>query len=98
MTVDKNKIFQEINLEYQWKQYLKRVRMEHVVMSAVQEQEMRRAFFVACGQMLVLLRDDVSLLPDEDAVVCMQDMMNQIQAFWQNEVRKHNEKDKSRNE
>lgn len=88
MPIDKNKIFQEINLEYQWKQYLQRVGMEHVIMSAIQQQEMRRAFFGACGQMLVLLRDDVSLLPDEDAVVCMQDMMNQIQVFWDNEVKK----------
>jgi len=78
-----------LNLENQFKQYLERVGLVPATMSTVQYQETKRAFFGACGQMLVLLRDDVGGIADEDeAVVALEDLNNQVTSFWTNEVKK----------
>jgi hypothetical protein len=81
---------QESNLEWQWKQYLKRVDVTEEQLSPIQRQEMKRAFYGACGQILILLRDDVGELPEDQAVTVLQDMMNQIQNFWQGEITRQN--------
>lgn len=84
----KEEVLKEINLEYQFEQYLKRVGVSEATLPPVQYREMKRAFFGALGQMYVLYRDVIPELSDADAVGCFQDIGNQIQTFWQNEVKK----------
>jgi len=84
----KAEILKEINLEYQFEQYLKRVGVTEAQLLPVQYQEMKRAFFGALGQMFVFYRDVIPELSDDDAVVCFQDIGKQIQTFWQNELKK----------
>jgi hypothetical protein len=56
----------------------------------MQKQETKRAFFGACGQMLVLLREDVAELDDEKAIGTLEDMFSQVNSFWINEATSKN--------
>lgn len=77
---------EKFNLENQYQQYLKRVGLDENKMHPVQKKETKRAFFGACGQMLVLLRDDVSELEDDKAIETLENMDNQVNSFWVNEA------------
>ena len=76
------------NLEEQYQFYLKKVKLKESEMGQIQQQEMRRTFMAACGQMFVLLTDDmVRALPVIDSIT---DMSNQVHAFFLGESAKMN--------
>ena len=76
-----------LELEDQYKPYLMRVRLSEDRMSSIQRTETKRAFMGACGQMLVLFRDVIGAIEDEDkAILHMEDMFNQVKIFWNNET------------
>lgn len=81
---------EKFNLENQYQQYLKRCGIDENKMHPVQKQETKRAFFGACGQMLVLLREDVAELDDEKAIGTLEDMLNQVNSFWMKEATSKN--------
>lgn len=80
------------NLNVQWKKYLERSGVSEEKMPEDQRREMKRAFFGACGQMLILLRDDVSIYPEAKAAGIMQKMLDQVGNFWQTECDKEDGK------
>ena len=82
-----NKTF---DLEHQYQLYLKRVGLKEENMHPVQKTETRRAFMGACGQMLILLRDDLGVLEESKAIEIMQDMINQVQVHFMKETNKFN--------
>lgn len=73
----------DYNIEKQYQLYLQRVKLSEEQMHPTQRQEMRRAFFGAAGQMLVMLRDDLSELPEGKAVLVLENMHKEVQAFWE---------------
>lgn len=77
----KNNLF---DIEYQYELYLERVGLKRSEMQPVQAIETKRAFFGACGQMLILMRDD---MPDNEneAVKLLQGMHDQVGDFWSKE-------------
>lgn len=80
----------EFNLEHQYQLYLKRVKLNESQMSPIQRKELKRAFMGACGQMLILLRDGVGELNENDAVTTLEDMINQVSNFWLAETKQMN--------
>jgi len=80
---------EQFKIEHQWKLYLERAQVKDEDLPEDQRREMRRAFFGAVGQMLILMRDDMTDLADkkgdEKAVDMLQDMLNQVSNFWLNE-------------
>lgn len=83
----KNKTF---DLEHQYQLYLQRVGLKKENMHPVQRTETKRAFIGACGQMLILLRDDLGALEESKAIETMQDMMNQVGTYFMKETNKLN--------
>jgi len=83
----KNKIF---DLEHQYQLYLQRVGLKEKNMHPTQRTETKRAFIGACGQMLVLLRDNLGALEENKAVEAMQDMINQTITYFMKETNKLN--------
>lgn len=81
---------QEFDLEYQYQQYLKRVALNEAIMPENQKTQLRQAFMGACGQMLMLLRDDVGALSEKDAIDTMQDMINQVLNYFTKAANKNN--------
>ncbi len=83
----KNKTF---DLIHQYQLYLERVGLKEPNMHPVQRTETKRAFIGACGQMLILLRDDLGALEESKAIETMQDMMNQVGNYFMKETNKLN--------
>lgn len=78
---------QKFDLNEQWKTYLQRVGLQEDKLHPVQLTETKRAFFGACGQLLILLRDDLSVFPEDTAVEIMQDMIRQVADFWNSQLK-----------
>jgi len=83
----KNKTF---DLEHQYQLYLERVGLKEANMHSVQRTETKRAFIGACGQILILLRDDLGALEESNAIETMKDMINQVGAYFMKETNKLN--------
>jgi hypothetical protein len=88
-----NDIQQDFSLDHQWKLFLERCGVPENKMPEDQRREMKRVFFGACGQLLILLRDELGEYEEkrgeEAAAKILQNMLDQIEDFWQKEVEKH---------
>lgn len=77
---------EKFNLNFQFKVYLSLVGLEENKMSEIQLQEIKRAFMGACGQMLLMFRDDITKLTDEQAIQTMQELLDEASKYWENET------------
>ena len=77
-----------LKLEEQYQFYLKMVKLEESKMSETQKTETRRAFYGACGQILILARDVISEMEERPAVATFQDLLKQVSVFWSKEISK----------
>jgi hypothetical protein len=81
---------QEFNLEHQYQLYLQRMALSESTMHPQQKIQLRQTFFGASGQMLILLRDELSKLEEEKAMETLQDLINQVGNFFLAETNKMN--------
>jgi hypothetical protein len=83
----------DFNLNHQWGLFLERCGISAILMPADQEREMKRAFFGACGQLLLVFRDELNDYADKkgeiEAAMVMQNMLDQVSDYWQKETDKH---------
>lgn len=82
----------EADIEWQWRQYLKRVELDERTMSPQQRTELRRAFYGAVGQMLAFITFQLPKLTDEQGLIVLEGMFSQVATFWDKEVNRHNSK------
>lgn len=80
----------DFNLEHQYQLYLGRVALSEKNMHPEQRKQLRQTFFGACGQMLILLRDELSNLSEEDGAAQMQDMLDQVGKYFLSITNKNN--------
>ena len=73
---------EQFNLEYQYQEYLKKVKLKESEMSPMQQKETRQAFMGACGIMLIVLRDEVSKFEEDKAIEIMQGMFDQVGEYF----------------
>ena len=71
----------KFNLEHQYKLYLQRVNLDESKMHKQQKTQLKLTFMAACGQMLLLLRDDISELSEEEGVKVLEDLTNQVSKY-----------------
>ena len=76
-------------IENQWQLYLERADTNESKMHVTQLSETKKAFFGAAGQMLLLLRDDVTEETDAESVFVLDGMLNEIDDFWTMELKKY---------
>lgn len=72
----------QFNLETQYNLYLSRVGLHEDKMHTQQKKQLREAFYGACGQILILLKDELSKLEEDKAVEVMESMIQQITTFF----------------
>lgn len=72
----------KFNLDYQYELYLKRVGLSIATMPDSQNKAIKMAFMGACGQMLLLLRDDVGAMDEKQAVSTLEKMIGQVSNFF----------------
>ena len=80
----------EFDLEHQYQLYLKRVAISESQMGEAQRKETRQAFMGACGQMIFLLRDEVALLPENEAIEVLESMKRQVGDYFMKITNKYN--------
>lgn len=78
--------FSVFDIESQFLQYIKRGGVPLEVMPPVQVLETRRAFYGSWGVLLLVLRDNMGILPENIAIRVMDEMLNNVNRFWENEV------------
>jgi hypothetical protein len=59
-------------------------------MHPVQKVETKHAFMGACGQLLMMFRDEITELEEGEAVMYMEQMKNQVLEFWNKQARGQN--------
>lgn len=77
-------------LEDLWKKYQELMKLPEERMHPTQRVETKRAFMGACGQMLILMRDEIGALSEEEAVKIFEDLLNQVMIFWRGENKQQN--------
>lgn len=80
----------QFDLEHHYQEYLKMVKLKESEMGATQRTEMKRVFMGACGQMLVMLRDELSKLDEDVAIGKLQAMFDQVGNYFLKETNKQN--------
>ena len=78
------------NVGHQYAEYLKRVGVTEAQLHPVQRTEMKRAFYGAWGQALVLLRDEITAFDEDTGAEILQRMFNQVNDYWQREAGRQN--------
>lgn len=76
----------KFDLEHQYALYLERVKLKEEDMHPTQKTETKRAFMGACGQLLMLLRDDLTELEEEKVIEVMESMQAQVLFYFINET------------
>ena len=80
----------KISIEDQYSHYLEKSGLFGKI-HGIQAVETKRTFYAAFGQAMLVIRDEVSEIEDEDeAVAAMQDVLNQVQSFFQKESNRVN--------
>jgi len=74
------------DLENQYQLYLKRVGLVESKMAPLQKKQLRQTFMGAYGQLLMLLRDDITKMEDNVAVLTIQNMFNQVANYFAKQV------------
>lgn len=86
----------DLDLNHQWGLFVERCGLQENKMPEDQRREMKRAFFGACGQMLILMKDELGDYSDKygDAAAAgvLQNMLDQVSNFWKVEMDKHSGK------
>lgn len=77
----------EFNIEIQFADYLNRV-YPGKLLPMQQMIEIKRAFYGAWGMLLVVLRDNIGEMEENEALDALEAMQNQIEAFWTSQSRK----------
>lgn len=90
------KLPKDFSLEYQWELFLSRVGIPKESIPEDQRREMKRSFFGACGQLLILFREELNEYADKHGEIAaanvLQNMTDQVSDYWQKEMDKHSGK------
>ncbi len=74
------------NIEKQFNLFLKVCKMDKRKMPSIQITSMRRAFYGAWGMLLLVNRDCVAVLTDDQAVEALDKMFRDTELFWAKEI------------
>lgn len=87
--MDKNEFKQlesSTKVSDQWEFFKKMMKLSDDKMPDDQKREMRRAFYGGFGQAVMLLRNHIAELPEDAAVVKLEEVVDELQHFWKMEV------------
>jgi len=76
-------ISQNFRLKDHFDHYLKAMGFEKSKLHHTQLEEMERVFMGACGQMLLMFRDGIAAIENEQvAVLQMENLLTQVKKYW----------------
>lgn len=68
----------KFSLENQYQLYLQRVGLNEATMHPIQKKQLKQTFFGAVGQILLLQRDELTKLSDDDGADVLQNMLDEV--------------------
>ncbi len=71
-----------ISISKQFDNYLVRVKLDRNKMSPVQYSETQKAFYAGASAMLILFSKEIPDLPEAQAVIEMEKLMQEAEFFW----------------
>lgn len=75
----------DFTIEQQWLRFLERCGVQPGQLHWHQESEMKKAFYASAGQILIMSRDELAELTDDEAVNALEAMMQEVTDFWAQE-------------
>jgi hypothetical protein len=72
---------EKFTIKFQYQECLKRLGMDESKMIPEQKKQLRMMFYAASAQMLLLLRDEASELPFQEAVDVLEGMLTEIRQY-----------------
>jgi hypothetical protein len=72
----------DFTIDQQWRRFMERCGIDPETFPEIQVQEMSRAFYGAMGQMLLLFRDELADLSEEDGIKHLEKMLEEVVEFW----------------
>lgn len=78
------------DLEHQYQLFLKRMDLSESTMHPTQKKQLRQTFYGACGQFLVFITEELSKLEEDKAIELLDNIYNQIELFFKNELDSQN--------
>ena len=72
------------NLEKMYAMYLEQVELSEETMGTVQRKETKQAYFGACAHLLILIRDELPKLPEDEGMEAYQYMLDQVRDYLNN--------------
>ena len=88
---------ERISIEREFELYLARVEFKKEGANPILYSEMKRAFFGAYGQCLILLRDRIAVLDADVGIKFLEQLLREVGVFFSNEITKQfpNEREKT---
>lgn len=71
-----------ISIDGQFENYLKRVGLDKNKVGKAQYDETKKAFFAGASGMLVLFQGPIPALPEDQAVVAMEKLIQEAEFYW----------------
>ena len=65
-----------------YKEYLQLMKMNETLMPEIQKQEVSRAFYGACGKILVFLLEEVQNMEEEAAIAKLNELNEEVARFF----------------
>ncbi len=78
----------DFDLQRQWDLFKERCHLTEPLPED-QEREMKKAFYGAAGQLILMMRDDIADLSMDDGVQVLKRLLNQVQTFFEEAVAEH---------
>jgi len=76
----------DLTVAGQYKKYLAMINLPEESMTPIQKIETKRAYYGAWGQLLVLMRDDISALSEQEGTQAMEVQAKEIDTFWKEQL------------
>jgi hypothetical protein len=74
------------DIDKEFSLYLRRVNLEHLDKESAQYNEMKRAFYGACGQIVIYMTQDCADLPEEEAMKEIDNIIYRVGEFFNRQV------------
>lgn len=78
----------DLSIQGMWFEFLRLNGLQPGKIPAIQELEMRKTFYMACGMLHTKIRDDIAELPQEMAVLVMETQMIEIAEYLSGQAQK----------
>lgn len=77
----------KFSINEQYKLFLQRMNLNESVMHPIQKKQLKQAFYGAFAQCIILMRDEISLLPEKEGVEILDSQIKEVVDFFNAETK-----------